>query len=384
MSNIRATVLIPTHEHGPLLALSVGSALAQTVAAIEVFIVCDGAGNDTLSAAEDLRDADDRIRVFANEKGPRHGEIHRHQALLEAAGDIVCYLADDDLWLPNHIATMADLLDTADFAHAYPIGLRSDGQVFSWPGHLSLAEVRQAMCEGRNFIPLSCGAHTLELYRRLPHGWRTTPEDTFTDLYMWQQIVSLEDVQLASGEEATVLHFPSSERAGMTIEQRREELAHWSEAMTAADFATDLNRRVRHHGTIEWASSHLRNGELGRQLRGADERLNALEDRFVNAADDLHRLNAERETLLAELGETKQIAATLRRELALIRVQLTEERKTSGHYAERVVSLEAQVSELRERTLWIEASRWWRVRTAILSLPGVAWFLRTVGVARSG
>ena len=63
MGDPTATVLVPTHEHGPLLTVAVGSALRQSVEAIEVFIVCDGATEDTLNAAEALREADDRVRL---------------------------------------------------------------------------------------------------------------------------------------------------------------------------------------------------------------------------------------------------------------------------------------------------------------------------------
>ena len=50
---VRATVLIPTHSHGPLLRLAAESALAQTVADLEVFIVLDGA--DGVTAAVERR-----------------------------------------------------------------------------------------------------------------------------------------------------------------------------------------------------------------------------------------------------------------------------------------------------------------------------------------
>ena len=105
MTDTKATVLVPTHDHGALLMLSVRSALAQSVDAIQVFIVCDGATADTLDAAEELRRSDARIRVLVHDKGPRHEEVYRHQALQEATGTIVCYLSDDDLWLPDHVAS---------------------------------------------------------------------------------------------------------------------------------------------------------------------------------------------------------------------------------------------------------------------------------------
>src|SRR2546430_8840166 len=36
----------------------------------------------------------------------RNGEIHRDGVLRQARGRIVCYQADDDLWLPGHFADM--------------------------------------------------------------------------------------------------------------------------------------------------------------------------------------------------------------------------------------------------------------------------------------
>jgi len=107
---VHATVLIPTYNHAPTLLHSTRSALAQTVREIEVFIVGDGMSPDTAAAADELERADPRVRVFRFPKGPRHGEIHRHAALFEARGAIVCYLSDDDLWLPNHVKVIEELL----------------------------------------------------------------------------------------------------------------------------------------------------------------------------------------------------------------------------------------------------------------------------------
>ena len=43
MTELEATVLIPTHDHGPLVRFPIESALAQTVQQLEVFVVGDGA-----------------------------------------------------------------------------------------------------------------------------------------------------------------------------------------------------------------------------------------------------------------------------------------------------------------------------------------------------
>lgn len=370
---VTATVLVPTHEHGPLLTLAVGSALQQTVEDIEVFVVCDGATDDTLEAAEGLVKADDRVRLFIHDKGPRHGEIYRHQALQEAAGAIVCYLADDDLWLPNHVATMVGLLETADFAHAYPIGFHADGQLYSWPGHFSLPASAQSMSEGHNFFPLSCVAHTLELYRRLPHGWRTSPPDMPTDIYMWNQILSVEGARLASGNEPTVLHFSSRIRGDKTIEDRFEELEAWGQAASALDFGADLERRIRRVLTVEWADSAAQNRALTRQLSDSGDRLARLEIELEKAVVETHTLEAERDNLRDGMRRTEKRQAQVEDELGRANEQM----------ATYLAIREDQVRRLQGQLDRIRLSRTWRIREALLRIPGAAWLARRAGAVRS-
>ncbi len=185
----RATVLVPTFDHGPTLNYAVRSALDQTVADIEVFIVGDGVPPLARGFIEELVGEDSRVRLFTNDKGPRHGEIHRARALEEASGEIVCYLSDDDLWLPDHLEVMRELLEEADFAHCLPVRVEPDGSIGVWPVDLTKEADRELLLSGENRIPLSCSGHTLAAYRRLPHGWRTTPDNVPTDLYMFQQFL---------------------------------------------------------------------------------------------------------------------------------------------------------------------------------------------------
>src|SRR5689334_22302726 len=128
----RATVVIPTHDHGRLLELAASSALAQTCADFELFIVGDGATDETRETATALVDRDDRVRFLDHPKGPRLGEAYRHEVLAGARGEIVCYLADDDLWLPNHLEVMLDLLGRVDVASARAIKIDESGDAMTW------------------------------------------------------------------------------------------------------------------------------------------------------------------------------------------------------------------------------------------------------------
>jgi glycosyltransferase involved in cell wall biosynthesis len=228
---MQATVLIPTHNHGPTLARAIQSVLAQTVEDIEVFVIGDGAPDFTRELMADIQRRDSRVRYFDHPKGPRHGEVYRHAALAEARGEIICYLSDDDLYLPNHVENMRQLLRDADFAHSLPVLVIPGGTIEVLTVDLSLPADRELILFGSNRIPLPCGAHTLKLYRKLPHGWRTTPRGIYTDLYMWQQILGYPGCRAVSGTRPTIISFPSPLRQNWATDERCAELDRWSKRL---------------------------------------------------------------------------------------------------------------------------------------------------------
>lgn len=225
--SLTATVLIPTHDHGPMLHHAIRSVLNQTVQDFELFVIGDGVPPETRALVQEYVEKDSRIRFFDHPKGPRHGEIYRHQALREARGKIVCYLSDDDMWLPGHVEYMAQLLRDADFAHVLPLVILPGGEINLHSGSFDRAECREAVRSGKNFIPLSTAGHTLALYRALPHGWRTTPAGIQTDAYMWRQILSVPSCRSRSGLRPTLLNFPSPARKEWAMARRLDELREW-------------------------------------------------------------------------------------------------------------------------------------------------------------
>jgi GalNAc5-diNAcBac-PP-undecaprenol beta-1,3-glucosyltransferase len=229
-----ATVLVPTYDHGEILLCSVRSALAQTVRDIEVLIVGDGINPEGREAAHILQREDPRVRFFDNPKQERHGEFHRHEALKGATGRIVCYLSDDDLWTPDHVEGMAEALRDHDFAHALPLEIHADGGIKLWRCDLSLDYFRAFILEKDNRIPLSCGAHTLKLYRNLRVGWSPPPpSERHSDLFMWRKLLSHPGVRLKSTMRPTVLHFPDPLRREMPHGERIAELREWEGKLRA-------------------------------------------------------------------------------------------------------------------------------------------------------
>jgi hypothetical protein len=262
-----ATILVPTHDHGRLLAYAVASALTQTVSSLEVFIVGDGVDDATRAVALELAAADSRVRFFDRPKGQRHGEAIRHAVLQGATGAIVCYLSDDDLWLPHHVETLLSALHDADFAHAVPLFVDASERIRVHTGDLDAPSTRARIFAGFNFIPLSAAAHTLEFYRRLPAGWTPAPLSLPTDLHMWQQILSVDGCRAVTTARTTMLNFPAVLRQGWSIERREVELSRWSERLRSttaeADLATcGLNSVMRAYVDVEqWAGDLARHAE---------------------------------------------------------------------------------------------------------------------------
>jgi glycosyltransferase involved in cell wall biosynthesis len=248
----RATVLIPTFNHGPLLTVAVESARRQSERRLEIVIIGDGATPATRAAAESLTNADDRIRFVAFPKDSSKGERYRHSILQQAEGEIVCYLSDDDLWTPDHVETMLDLLTGAgaDFAMTLQVRPSPHGALTLGPaGYVDLNRPHHRRLCARptsGFASgLSCVAHTSEFYRSLPHGWRKTPAGIPTDGWMWKQCLDRPGVRATGRCRATAVHFHSPPRARWSIERRLEEMTRFYEVFAAGGRDEELRQLER-------------------------------------------------------------------------------------------------------------------------------------------
>lgn len=238
-----ATILIPTHRHAALLPYAVRSALAQEGVDIEVFVVGDGVEDDTRQALAPFL-SDPHLQFFDCPKGERHGERLRHEALQESKSPIVCYLSDDDLLLPGHVAQMQELLKGADFAHDLPVNVWPDGRLRYNAFDLGQPEFVELLAVGRGGGGLTGVAHTRDAYNRLPFGWRPAPASVPTDVYMWQQFLAIPGFRGATGDRLTSLVFPSPLRTHMTDDERAAELERWQQRIVDPEFPTELETLV--------------------------------------------------------------------------------------------------------------------------------------------
>lgn len=235
-----ATVIIPTYDHGETICLAVQSALSQTISDLEVVIIGDGVPEFAKSAIERCLE-DPRVSFLDHPKSARKGEEYRHLALQTARSKIVCYLSDDDLWLPNHLETMLGMLTKADFAVSRSIACYPGGpkECKIWWSDVEGDAGKRLLAENTG-PPLSTGGHTLSAYRRLAEGWTSTPPGNPTDLFFWHKFISDGQFAVLSGGLPTVLKFCSISRSGWSNEARASELKEWSEWIECPQFRSNL------------------------------------------------------------------------------------------------------------------------------------------------
>lgn len=216
MSSPKFTILLPTSiDRGLLLPYSIGSVQKQSIQDFEILIVGDGVNDFTRGVIQDLQAKDFRIQFFDFPKHPRRGEENRHEVLKQAKGKYVAYITDRDYWLPHHLETLEHYLQTYDFASTLNYDVKDDYIIF---GRKNLDA-----WDAPSWL-FSCEGHTLDIYRKLPHGWRTTPEGRYTDRYMWEQFLTFPECKAYCGLEPTVLWFKRGDHPGLSSTERKELL----------------------------------------------------------------------------------------------------------------------------------------------------------------
>ncbi len=270
----RFLVLIPTHDHGELLARAVASLRAQSERDWRLVIVGDGPTTATRTAAEAEAARDPRVRYREFPKSGRTGEPSRHVVLSEADAEFVAYLSDDDLWRRDHLERMAAALAEADFASSCCVRITAGGRAQLFAGDYGRAEFRELWGSARNLVPLSAAAHRLAAYRLLPHGWEATPAGVYTDHHMWRAWAAAPGLHFATAPHLTVFNFRGAERKDWTLAQRAGELDRWLALVSREGASTDSVwlERIACEGVGEL---HLALGACEAKRKGVADELRA-------------------------------------------------------------------------------------------------------------
>ncbi|MDP1664053.1 MAG: glycosyltransferase family 2 protein [Methylobacter sp.] len=238
-------VVIPTYNHVHTLLRSIKSVQQQHFQNFKLIVIGDGAPVETDRLMSVLCAEDSRIEFRPHPKGAGHGEAYRAAVISELDCAFICYLGDDDLWLPHHLDVMVKLLESNDFVHTLHTSVHTDGTIHSLGGRIDDAATREIMARNKwNIFGPTCVGHTLQAYHRLPYGWRPRPDGIWSDLYMWRQWIDMPDCHFYSHPLPTTLHFPSPLRLDISLEVRCAELDLWLEKITDPTFSQYLVETV--------------------------------------------------------------------------------------------------------------------------------------------
>ncbi|HHJ12903.1 MAG TPA: glycosyltransferase, partial [Gammaproteobacteria bacterium] len=160
----RVSIIMPTRDRRELIGRAIDSVLAQTLADWELIIVNDG--GESVQDIVDGRTHGGRIRLIELPE-PGGQAAARNRALRAARGQYICYLDDDDRFLPQHLETLVRFLDQGEYEFVYTdaqlIGeyfehgaLRRSGEQGNPYGHEDFSRARLLV---NNYIPINTWAH---------------------------------------------------------------------------------------------------------------------------------------------------------------------------------------------------------------------------------
>lgn len=183
--------------------------LRQTLPAVEIIVVADGCTDGTQEAVAALGES--RVKLLDLPKGFGIGYGNRDEALRQATGDVISWLADDDLYLPDHLAEIDGLWATgeADIVQATACVVNEDSSLTAVGMDWRVPYYRGLMLKGQNRTPASAVSHRPEAALSVG-GW---PERMRRrgDMDLWQRLLRAGARPVLSAKP-TVLFFRATGR----------------------------------------------------------------------------------------------------------------------------------------------------------------------------
>jgi GT2 family glycosyltransferase len=244
------SVIIPTHERPETCALAVESALRQTRVPLEVIVCCDGCSPEALRALSKLEGP---VRVLDLPKALGYGYGNRNTAMAKARGEVVNWLADDDLYLPDHLERVGEVFDAGgvDLVQATCCHVRPDGFIDGMGWDWNVPFIRERFLAGEVLSPPMGGVAHRVATGQAAGGWNADMERQ-GDVEFWRRLIQAGTTAIVAAP--TVLHMRATGRVQTwadRIEQNRALLARMEDphelARLRAEMAHAIHRRLADH-----------------------------------------------------------------------------------------------------------------------------------------
>lgn len=359
------TVAIPTHDRRETVVAAVRSLLRQTRAPEQIVVTCDGCTDGTADALRAL--GEHRIEVVELPKGRGYAYGHRNVALERATGEVILWLADDDLLLPEHVERLEARWDEGDVdIVTTPAAIVHPDDRLEWIGRdwgvpFFRDWVRERNTNNTN-VMASVAVRTALL--RDVGGWDDAI-DRAADWDLWRRALDA-GARAVMLDDPTVLHFRATGR-DQAWSLRVLQNERWLARIADADALPALRRELRRTRGV--ADGELLRGRL-EEVAAVQAHAERVEAGAVAARDhavalEAHRDELERDAaaLRAHVAAQDEAAAALRGRIAV----LEAERRAD---AERLAAVEADRDRLRTVLHATYSGGWWRVRGVLRAVLG--------------
>ncbi|HEV2739731.1 MAG TPA: glycosyltransferase family A protein [Candidatus Elarobacter sp.] len=162
------SVVVATYNRGRHIEPTLQSALEQRFRDFEVIVVGDGCTDDTMDVVRSF--GSPRISAYELATNSGSQSAPNNAGIAHARGRYIAYLGHDDVWQPDHLAAIADVV-----ARGGAPDVVASGCVFHGPPNSGISFVTGLLDDehpaSEHFLPPSALAHTRELVERIGR-WR--------------------------------------------------------------------------------------------------------------------------------------------------------------------------------------------------------------------
>ena len=156
------SIIIPTHNRSELLSKAIESVVNQSFSDWEVIVVDDGSTDKTKEVVNAFDNS--RIHYFYQENKERSAA--RNLGIQKAKGQYICFLDDDDYFLPNHL----EVIEKSVKKEQFPVAIFRTGMITKFGEKeifTSFYEPKTSKHPIPFFLRNMVGIHTLCYHRKI-------------------------------------------------------------------------------------------------------------------------------------------------------------------------------------------------------------------------
>lgn len=224
------SVVIPLYNKQNYVKETIETVLSQTFQNFEIVVINDGSNDDSVKVVESIQD--ERIRLIHQEN--QGVSVARNRGIKEAKAKYIAFLDADDLWLPEFLQTIYELIqkfpDAGMYATQYENidsqGKRKSIKLKDLPSNEYigiLPNYFKSLCLGDNptWTSAICIPKKIFIENNI---WFPVGEKYGEDIHVWARIAMLFDI--AYDTKVCALYVIEAENNTIASIQRETEPLH--------------------------------------------------------------------------------------------------------------------------------------------------------------